>query len=90
VLAQAAIPGAVLWPLLLGAAVTLVSTVVAQWSSLAYQTRRQREARRADFQRSTLIQIRDELLALTEATRTVEVVPRSVGFEVGSSPEHLT
>lgn len=34
---------------------------------LAYQTGRQREARRTDFQRTTLIQIRDLLLELSEA-----------------------
>lgn len=61
------------WTLLLGAVVALAGTLVAQWSSLAYQTRRQREARRADFQRSALIQIRDELLALAEAMRAVFV-----------------
>jgi hypothetical protein len=55
------------WTLLLGAVVALAGTLVAQWSSLAYQTRRQREARRADFQRTTLIQVRDLLLELSEA-----------------------
>jgi hypothetical protein len=45
----------------------LAGTLIAQWSSLAYQTRRQREARRADFQRTTLIQTRDLLLELSEA-----------------------
>jgi hypothetical protein len=59
------------WALVLGAAVTLIATLVAQWSSLAYQTRRQREARRADFQRSALIQVRDLLLELSEAMRSV-------------------
>jgi hypothetical protein len=55
------------WALLLGAVVALAGTLVAQWSSLAYQTRRQREVRRADFQRTTLIQVRDLLLELSEA-----------------------
>jgi hypothetical protein len=59
------------WALLLGAVVALAGTLLAQWSSLAYQTRRQREARRADFQRSALIQIRDALLELSEAIRSV-------------------
>jgi hypothetical protein len=58
------------WTLILGAVVALAGTLLAQWSSLAYQTRRQREARRADFQRATLIQIRDALLELTQAMRT--------------------
>jgi hypothetical protein len=56
------------WALVLGAALTLVGTIVAQWASLSYQTRRQREARRADFQRSTLIQLRDLLAELSEAS----------------------
>ena len=43
-LAKAAIPGSVLWSLLLGAAVTLVGTALAQWFSLAYQTGRQRQS----------------------------------------------
>jgi len=61
VVAAAAIPGSVLWPLLPGSAVTLVSTVAVQWASLTYQTKRRREARRADFQRTTLLQVRDAL-----------------------------
>jgi hypothetical protein len=36
-------------------------------ASLTYRTRRQREARRADFQRSALVQVRDLLLELSEA-----------------------
>jgi hypothetical protein len=59
------------WALLLGAAVALASTLLAQWASLAYQTRRQREARRADFQRSALVQVRDLLLELSEAMGSV-------------------
>jgi hypothetical protein len=62
------------WALLLGAAVALVSTLLAQWASLAYQTRRQREARRADFQRSALVQVRDLLLELSEAMGSVAAV----------------
>ena len=56
--------------ILLGAALTLVTTLVAQWANLAYQTKRQTEARRADFQRTALIQIRDALLELSEAIRS--------------------
>ena len=59
--------GDVLWPLLLGSALTLVTTLVAQWSSLAYQTKRQREMRRADFQRTTLLQLRDAVAELDDA-----------------------
>ena len=69
------------WALLLGAAVALVSTVVAQWVSLAYQTRRQREARRADFQRTTLQQLRDLLGEVEEA------VGRAMGARAGLSEE---
>ena len=64
--------GDVLWPLLFGSALTLVTTLVAQWSSLAYQTRRQREARRADSQRAALLQLRDALL------ETEEIVARAM------------
>jgi hypothetical protein len=60
-LAKAAIPGSVFWPLLLGAAVTLVGTVLAQWLSLAYQTSRQRQARRADRQETRLLALQDLL-----------------------------
>ena len=49
------------WKIVLGAAVALAGTLLAQWSSLAYQTRRQREAR----------QIRDALLELREAIRSI-------------------
>jgi hypothetical protein len=57
----------IVWPLLLGSAVTLASTLIAQWANLGYQTRRQREARRADFQRTTLLQLRDLLGEVEEA-----------------------
>ncbi len=60
-LAKAAIPGSVLWSLLLGAAVTLVGTALAQWFSLAYQTGRQRQARRADRQEARLLALQDLL-----------------------------
>ena len=59
--------GDVLWPLLFGSALTLGTTLLAQWSSLAYQTKRQREARRADFQRTTLLQLRDALEEVDDA-----------------------
>jgi hypothetical protein len=42
-------------------------TLLAQWFGLRYETRRQREARRADFQRTTLIQVRDLLGEVEEA-----------------------
>jgi hypothetical protein len=57
------------WALVLGAALTLIATLVAQWSNLAYQTRRQREARKADFQRTTLLQLREMLGEVDEAFR---------------------
>ena len=59
--------GDVLWPLLFGSALTLVTTVFAQWFSLDFQTKREREARRSDFQRSTLLQLRDALGELDDA-----------------------
>jgi hypothetical protein len=59
------------WTLLLGAAVALIGTLIAQWSSLAYQTRRQRETRRADFQRTSLLQVRDLLGEVVEAKQRV-------------------
>lgn len=55
------------WALVLGAAITLAGTIIAQWVSLSYQTRRQWEVRRADFQRTTLIQLRDMLGEVEEA-----------------------
>jgi hypothetical protein len=61
--------GDVLWPLLFGSVLTLVTTLVAQWSSLTYQTKRQREARKADFQRTTLLQLREMLGEVDEAFR---------------------
>lgn len=69
------------WALLLGAAVALAGTLLAQWSSLAYQTRRQREARRADFQRTTLLQLRDALGELDEAVRRAMAARYSLSRE---------
>ena len=68
-LAKAAIPGSVLWPLLLGAAVTLVGTVLAQWLSLTYQTSRQRQARRADRQETRLLALQDLLGEVDDSVR---------------------
>jgi hypothetical protein len=59
--------------ILVGAVVALGGTLIAQWSNLAYQTRRQREARRADFQRSALVRVWDGLLELNEALEKVRV-----------------
>jgi hypothetical protein len=70
--------GDVLWPLLFGSALTLVTTLVAQWSSLVFQTRRQREARRADFQRTTLIQLRDTLGRVFEVSERVMAARRAL------------
>lgn len=55
------------WKIILGAVVALAGTLLAQWSSLAYQTRQQREARRADFQRTTLLELREALGQLDDA-----------------------
>lgn len=57
-----------------GSGLTLGTTLVAQWSSLAYQSRRQREARRADFQRTSLLQVRDLLGEVAEAMSRVKGV----------------
>lgn len=89
-LAKLAATGSALWPLLLGSAITLVSTLLAQWTSLSYQTRRQREARRADFQRTTLVQLRDALDELGQDIRGVfvargEALERAGGWDMLSS-----
>jgi hypothetical protein len=82
------------WALLLGAVVALAGTLLAQWSSLAYQTRRQREARRADFQRSALLQIRELLLELSEAMGEVSAAQYRIDdaedWEQGLSSAHPT
>jgi hypothetical protein len=59
--------GDVLWPLLVGSTLTLGTTLLAQWFSLDFLTKRQREARRSDFQRTTLLQLRDALGELDDA-----------------------
>lgn len=59
------------WKIVLGAVVALAGTLLAQWSSLAYQTRRQREVRRADFQRTSLLQVRDLLGEVADAVQKV-------------------
>jgi hypothetical protein len=79
------------WALLLGAAVALASTLLAQWASLAYQTRRQRESRQADFQRSALVQVRDLLLELSEAMGRVAAAHFEAMQRVdwdGALPDH--
>jgi hypothetical protein len=70
--------GDVLWPLLFGSTLTLVTTLAAQWFSLAFQTKRQREARRADFQRTTLIQLRDTLGQVFEVFERVMAARRAL------------
>lgn len=55
------------WALVLGAAVALAGTLLAQWSSLAYQTRRQRQARQADRQVTRLLALQDLLGEVEEA-----------------------
>jgi hypothetical protein len=73
--------GDVLWPLLFGSALTLVTTLLVQWFSLTVQTRQQREARRADFQRATLIELREMVQELEDAnwqlTRASKAGPRA-------------
>ena len=53
-----------MWQVLLGSAITLVSTLLAQWFSLSYQANRQREMRKADAQRTTLLQLQRDLKQL--------------------------
>jgi hypothetical protein len=69
-LAKAAIPGSVLWPLLLGSGLTLV----AQWFTLSYQTTRQRQASRADRQEARLL----ALQKLLEEVEGLFVMKRGV------------
>jgi hypothetical protein len=74
--------GDVLWPLLFGSALTLVTTLAAQWFSLDFQTKRQREARRSDVQRSALLQVRDLLVELSTAEQRLA----APGTRPGSAP----
>ena len=72
-----------MWQLLLGSAITLVSTLLAQWFSLNYQTKRQQEMRRADFQRTTLLQLRDALRELGLSVTQVFVLQGEVRQRTG-------
>jgi hypothetical protein len=85
-LAKAAIPGSVLWPLLLGAVVTLVATALAQWFSLAYQTGRQRQARRADRQEARLLALQDLLGEVDESVRQAMAARSKLADEFEQSP----
>jgi hypothetical protein len=49
-------------------------TLLAQWSSLAYQTSRQRQARRADRQETRLLALQDLLGEVEEAVRRAMAV----------------
>src|SRR6266540_1120940 len=71
-LAKAASTGLVLWPALLSLGSVVVGgalTFLAQRWGLAYQTRQQREMRRADSQRVALLALRDLLLEVDDAAR---------------------
>lgn len=81
--------GSTLWPLLVGAAITLAGTVSARWFSLVFETRRQREARRADFQRDTLVQIRDVLLELDKGIEGVFAARGKIASRDGGDWAHL-
>jgi len=63
--------------------------LLAQWTSLAYQTKRQREARRADFQRITLVQLRDALDELGQGIRGVFVARGEALEQMGDWDELL-
>jgi hypothetical protein len=78
-----AMEAADVWKIVLGAVLGAVLALLVQWSSLTYQTRRQREARWADFQRSTLIQLRDLLLELSEARQAVVAARYQAKMETG-------
>jgi hypothetical protein len=71
----------VVGPLLLGAALTLTSTMLVQWANLTYQTRRQRQARQADRQATRLLALQDLLGEVEEA------VGRAMGARAGLSEE---
>jgi hypothetical protein len=78
------------WQVLLGAAISLVSTLLAQWFSLSYQTKRQWEMRKADFRRTTLLQLRDALNDLGHSVGRVfilqgEALQRTGSWEAFSS-----
>jgi hypothetical protein len=75
------------WLILLTAVLTLAGTLLAQWSSLTYQTRRQRESKRADFQRTTLLQLREQLGELTDVISRLfitrqEALERAGGWDM--------
>jgi hypothetical protein len=79
-----------MWQVLLGSAIALVSTLLAQWFSLSYQTKRQREMRWADFKRTDLLQLRDALKELGLCLTRVfisqgEVLERTGTWETFSS-----
>jgi hypothetical protein len=81
VLAKTAIPESVLWPLLLGSGLTLL----AQWLSLAYQTTRQRQARRADRQEARLLALQDLLGEVDEAVRRAMDARRALAHDFEQS-----
>jgi hypothetical protein len=62
------------WKILLGAVVALAGTLLAQWSSLAYQTKRQRQARRADHQEARLLALQDLLGEVEDAVARAMLV----------------
>jgi hypothetical protein len=68
--------------------VALSGTLLAQWSNLAYQTRRQREARRADFQRTTLLQLRDVLEEVDDAVRRAIAARHRLSAEFELEGQH--
>jgi type II secretory pathway component PulM len=70
-LAKAPIEGSVLWLILLGGALTLLGA----WSTLIYQTRWQRRARKADSQRAALLAVRDLLGDVDDAMRRARHLP---------------
>ncbi len=51
-----------------------------QWTSLAYQTRRQREIRRADSQRAALLALQDRLGEVDDSVRRAVAVRSQLSF----------
>ncbi len=80
--------GDVLWPLLWGSALTLATTLVTQWFSLTFQTMRQQEARRADFQRTTLLELRELLGELSSMVSRAMATRRRLADEFEPSSQN--
>jgi hypothetical protein len=72
------------WQVLLGAAISLVGTLLASWFSLSYQIKRQWEMRTAELRRTTLLQLRDALKDLGLSVTKVFVLQGDALQRTGS------